>query len=246
MPNWCWNEYTVNGPKKSLRNLFKIINNYADDYSWLPPAFFDEKEHVRTDCLDRLAGDYDEEANIRKHFEQILGRKLDECNDNLRCFDISCSDEIDDQGFCFCFNSAWTPSITIAEYITKRWPDLTFTVNYAEEGCEFCGRIGYDPQHKEEGLYYRSYDFPKECIIRCEDMVDNYFNDCFGSACTCDSSFEDVKKDFLQHYAGRGCHDCKEKGSELCELMQPHCNEQCTLEDYLSELEERFLEQKDA
>ena len=226
-----------------MRELYDLLKCYEDGHSsdWMPAAFIKGIPLTPAASLEILEGHDYSSAMVYDNIKKVLGRETGE-NETLRCFDLAVnSSPFDGNSFRFWFNSAWIPSVPIAEYISKRWPELSFHVEFTEEGEFFCGCMDYDADRKEDGVDYRDYDWPKECLSErdTEDMVEDFLSNDVDLSTK--PSYEEVQAVFLKEFADRGCSNCNRAGTEVCEIMKNQ-DTNYSIEDFLPQLKERYVE----
>ncbi|CAB4159250.1 hypothetical protein UFOVP704_68 [uncultured Caudovirales phage] len=135
MPNWCMNELTITGP--------------ADKVSaWA--TLHTTKYETSTSVLDFNKSvpepvDEDGNCNIRWQYKN-WGTKWGACD--------TCYLQYDEGHVTIAFDTAWGPPDEWVSNMYEQFPDLSFSLRYAEPGMGFAGNIwadkeGYRSEHRE-------------------------------------------------------------------------------------------------
>ena len=176
MPNWCYNHLDVSGDKKQLQEFVeKSLTKYDDGED----RFIFNGTHHMAEELDITKGtqtqDEKEQAilNLANHgytdwYEWRLGEwgtKWDASNPVIQ------HDEED--LFSISFATAWSPPLEWIENILHKFPDLSFELEYDEEGMGFGGKL--EAQHDmiwDHRMYDIGYQCSK-CKQECETIAMN-------------------------------------------------------------------------
>ena len=156
MPNWCYTDYVIEGDKKELQTLYETLQR------------LDTKTELKTtsgfggrwlgNLVTELGGDW----------EKIY------CRGSIDWYDME-----DDQ-LKILTETAWGPMTEVFDFITEKFPSLTYYYQAEEPGCELYW------SNDTEGLHFYKY------VVRlCKDGYDEceYFE-------TQEEAFEYISKNF--------------------------------------------------
>jgi hypothetical protein len=117
MPNWCENRLQVVGERKELD-------------TFLAECFSKDK-------YDRKTLDFEKIIPLGEPGDDRYGKYCDRWGTKWNVSDC----DIDDDGgsITVWFETAWSPPIPIMEALTKKYPALSFTLEYSEGGVGFRG-----------------------------------------------------------------------------------------------------------
>lgn len=128
MPNWCSNALYVSGDADKVKSFF---NNGVQDGLWKMSLYFpmpielevttSPSKEPNQDLIKRFGHDnwYDWRC-------ENYGTKWDSDSDNYG----------DDYVY---FETAWSPPLPWLQKVAKDYPELTFRIDYSEEGMQFGG-----------------------------------------------------------------------------------------------------------
>ena len=145
MPNWCDNSVTLySKDKEKIDALDKVLTN-ADDTS------------VFNHLFPRPA---DQEDNWYEWNCQNWGTKWDVTPIDWERYD--------DNKIWISFNSAWSPPISLYEYLSENgWNVEAY---YHESGCAFCGKYT-----TEDGDAFYEYDYTdRKSLEMIPEDIDNF------------------------------------------------------------------------
>ena len=148
MPNWCNNFIEIQGDKKTITKLSRIIkgSNNSDDNRGVFAALIGTKPFVTAEDYDKGAW-YD--AN-NSWFGTKWDISYDECNYTFN-----------DESISFSCETAWAPPIPFLATLCKMY-GVSGVITYDEGGCDFAGRTTIDNEGNiveeedytyNEGLY---------------------------------------------------------------------------------------------
>lgn len=178
MPNWCENNFTASGDPAELRRFAESSMGFYAQYpltDWDRKA--GRTETVPTEkyfCFNALVrtppevlqNGYDSHAYSPEILARIKagektgvmdgyhwsidnwGTKWDIYYDEIGLDDMNWSP--DGSEISFSFDTAWSPPVPWFYRITELFPTLSFTLEYAESGCWFGGRVTYEDGQLEE------------------------------------------------------------------------------------------------
>jgi hypothetical protein len=131
MPNWCNNFIEIQGYKKTITKLSRIIkgsNNSDDNYRGVFAALIGTKPFVTAEDYDKGAW-YD--AN-NSWFGTKWDISYDECNYTFN-----------DESISFSCETAWAPPIPFLATLCKMY-GVSGVITYDEGGSDFAGRTTID------------------------------------------------------------------------------------------------------
>jgi len=128
MANWCSNEITITGNNEIIEKLLNEISSEERpglDFNMIIccPENFPEYESIK-DAFDIIG------------FDRVLwcvenwGTKGNACEVNIRT---------GDNNVVISFETAWSPSLPITEKLAQKYPMLSFSHHFKEEGVGFRG-----------------------------------------------------------------------------------------------------------
>ena len=176
MPNWCDNSLTVEGDEKELERFYEHAKGYGLTWESDEQIPKDEKYHSLLD-FSKFVRPTDTEL-LRPYGSQEDSYGYDWCNENWgtkwnACDAISNWDEnrygigadgIDKSYIGYSFNTAWSPmSEQLLRNMEQMFPNLKFSYQFIETGCEFYGRWNTEESRHEV------YEFPD-----LERLVEDY------------------------------------------------------------------------
>lgn len=180
MPNWCNNDLSITGPKKTINIIKdKLIESKKDD------------------------NDATGIGEVRI-FETLIGSKIDEANGdwynhNLQRYgtkwDVAMSDAIVSKNridskteeITMTFDTAWSPPIEFCTNLSKLYPDLAIRLFYSESGCDFSGEFVID---KELGSYSEEYGYYEGLYLLRKEVWWESIEYCIELAIEDDESFK--------------------------------------------------------
>ena len=166
MPNWCDNTLTISGASEKLKEFKDVFKGSPVKWSKEDPANIDgilfeydkiQKEQEKTICFNALVPVPKEMIEIgysdRGNSSQLSTFEyLNSASDGYTwCiknwgtkWDID-SDAIDiieeENKISYCFETAWSPCVPFVIAVSKKFPDLNFSLSYCEMGIGFAGQI---------------------------------------------------------------------------------------------------------
>lgn len=147
MPNHCSNTLIVKGNSNELlafKNSFLVNTENKASYNGIHPMPKELKADVSP--LPKKEGETEKQYKIRmKTYKELYGADnwYDwSCNNWGTKWDVydfySMGDDSDTEFSCH-FNSAWAPPLGWVEKAVKKFPTLSFYMEFIEEGMQFCG-----------------------------------------------------------------------------------------------------------
>lgn len=123
MPNWCFNEMSIKGSGKEIENILDNARNEEEnnDFSLEKLLPMPESEDKNNWYEWRLAN---------------WGTKWD-------LSDVTIQGDFNpesDEEVSICFSTAWSPPLEGIVSVSKKFPELSFSVFYSEPGADFCGK----------------------------------------------------------------------------------------------------------
>jgi len=181
MPNWCYNDLSIIGPKKTI----SIIKKKLDEIS-------KSSEEESSTIFSTLIG-RDEEMYKNDWYSHNTGRYGTK-------WDVNIKDAIYDKGSVnskndeihITFDTAWSPPIEFCTKLSSLYPDLEIRLFYEESGNDFSGEFttgrdlgSFDDQYTYyEGLYFlrkeswwESIDYSIQSAVDEESSLDNFIKE---------------------------------------------------------------------
>jgi hypothetical protein len=124
MPNWCDNYLTLTGPAEATNKFI------ADN------VFIDEDGEVGTFRFNQLVPIPDDKEEDADWATENWGTKWD-----LTSNEGIVWNHIDDTHVGITFFTAWGPPDVWLKTVAPMYPEITFTLDYVEQGMFLCGKI---------------------------------------------------------------------------------------------------------
>jgi len=168
MPNWCTNTLTVSGEEKALTHLLDLWE--PRNFQALVPMPEDEESQAAQSKGGEL-----------KDIDNLLGGDLYPPWYHWRLHNWGTKWDIEDpyehlsgneEVVILEFDTAWSPPEPFVAKIAKKFPLLTFELEYYELGNGFAGRTIYNRGAQVE----RSEGFPEEFEF-CTDVLESIDKD---------------------------------------------------------------------
>ena len=150
MPNWCSNEVTIDGTKEAMA---KFVEECFTDFKGTPVLDFNKV--MPEPDYDQPQKDGTHNNGVQKELHDVMpdwwnwrnnnwGTKWNLVPDpegNLTGYEVVGQDD----GFIQLeFETAWSPPNGIYNEIWAKYPDLTVSWFYREDGCQMAGWLPYD------------------------------------------------------------------------------------------------------
>lgn len=181
MPNWCNNFIEIQGDKKTIQKLTRIIESSkipSDDNRGIFSALIGTKPFVTAEDYDK-GGWYD--AN-NSWFGTKWDISYDECNYTF-----------EDKSISFSCETAWSPPVQFLATLCKMYK-VSAEIRYEEGGMDFAGRTSLDDEGNiveeedytyNEGVYVldnevfwmnleNDFDYHADENTSPDDFVSNY------------------------------------------------------------------------
>ena len=150
MPNWCSNEVEIYGEKEAIA---KFVEECFTDFKGTPVLDF-AKVMPEPD-YDQPQKDGTHNNGVQKELHDVMpdwwnwrnnnwGTKWNLVPDpegNLTGYEVTGQSE---DFLQLEFETAWSPPAGIYDTIFEKYPDLTVSWFYREEGCQLAGWLPYD------------------------------------------------------------------------------------------------------
>jgi hypothetical protein len=142
MPNWCSNTFEMVGPKETVREFEKFLNenNGKEWFDFFLPCPQELKD------VGNIPHDYSNDELVEKFgYADWYSWSIDNwgCKWNCEAQDWTVNDYDEEQlSITFWFDSPWGPPIALYEYISENEEYAIFG-NYNEEGMAFVGKFEY-------------------------------------------------------------------------------------------------------
>lgn len=165
MPNWCNNALKVSGKAVEVRRFAKAFIGLPARYkgetmTTVPKECFNALYPVPQDVLERgynahvelnpiermecIYGDKEPPIPLDGYHWQIKywGTKWDVYDDvTYDKSQLENTRDTDQVHITYYFDTAWSPPANWLKKVAKDFPDLEFTLLYAEPGCNFAGKL---------------------------------------------------------------------------------------------------------
>ena len=150
MPNWCSNEVTIEGTKEDMA---KFVEECFTDFKGTPVLDFNKV--MPEPDYNKPQKDGTHNNGVQKELHDVMpdwwnwrntnwGTKWNLVPDpegNLTGYEVVGQDD----GFIQLeFETAWSPPNGIYNEIWAKYPDLTVSWFYREDGCQLAGWLPYD------------------------------------------------------------------------------------------------------
>ena len=150
MPNWCSNEVTIEGTKEDMA---KFVEECFTDFQGTPVLDFNKV--MPEPDYNKPQKDGTHNNGVQKELHDVMpdwwnwrnnnwGTKWNLVPDpegNLTGYEVVGQDD----GFIQLeFETAWSPPNGIYNEIWTKYPDLTVSWFYREDGCQMAGWLPYD------------------------------------------------------------------------------------------------------
>lgn len=166
MPNWCRNILTITGPKDSVASLVSAIKGpdafvSAKDAAKILPLSFHSLVPVPKNILKYTFGG--EKERQEGTYLPISG--YDWCvyhwGTKWNAHDTQVDYDAGSGRAAYIFETAWSPPTTFIRKIAKDYPELTFFLEYEEDGCDYKGAIevhGDEYSENNQPYHVRAHD----------------------------------------------------------------------------------------
>ena len=182
MPNWCWNNLSVDGKREDIKRFLDAITNEDGKYDLTLPYPCPEPLQITARFLPEPSEDDDEETKaLRKQYQENIenygtaswyqwnidnwGTKWPpEINDY----------DIDDDGkhIHLRFDSAWAPPSALIQKLSAEFQTLSFVIWYDEGGMCFAGAEAY----QAGDCIYNGY-FEYDSVPEWKELSETDFDD---------------------------------------------------------------------
>jgi hypothetical protein len=128
VPNWCWNQATISGPKPVIDEIKTLLTDPTEDsrlLKWMRPIPEDQRDNWYDWCV----------AN--------WGSKWDIANPCVQ--DLNEEDAV-----TFTFDTAWTPPVEAFRHWAEQDGRVTYRLSFIEEGMMFVGWDSYDGEYFDD------------------------------------------------------------------------------------------------
>ncbi len=167
MPNWCFNELTVTGPKESLERFAAAARGVhpGDDSNTEEPLCFQALVPMPADpASDETALNHDDSLPAWWTW------RLRHWGTSKDCSAPSVIEIDEGAGLLYHFDTAWAPPTELLRAIGTRFADLTFNLQYCEPGCGVCGTFGVHGEYvkdvEDPSCDHGQEDDCEECVQR--------------------------------------------------------------------------------
>ena len=172
MPNWCLNTLEVTGPEDKVKAFAQKAKGNTSNYNSFHGESWEALDDIRIaaiasnmpepgpisdlsfhalrpvpDIVCRLGFDDGFAEKTAKalgiEFPGYGGYRWQTSNWGTKWEPDVHSLEVDTNYIYYEFSTAWSPPLTLIEYLTVEWPELTFSISYREEGMGFEGEATY-------------------------------------------------------------------------------------------------------
>jgi len=152
MPNWCENTLTIRGAKKDLEDFKQKITPQQEDkdqkdiclFNTFRPMPIEYKGVTSPNNNEELAKTLTEKFGYRDWYSWALGvwgTKWGCCDSYWETEEPFSEDESDTYNLVLHYQTAWSPGDDCLEEIFQGLDNLSFFLNYREEGMGFEGAL---------------------------------------------------------------------------------------------------------
>jgi hypothetical protein len=144
MPNYCDCDLWVDGSDEDIDRLVAVVGSETDAFNFskiipYPQAFADrDADRTKLNESEFLAkyGSRSDGFNSGGYdwCVQNWGTKWDACRSVMRKA-TDCP--------LFRFSTAWAPPLPVIKRLAELFPELMISLEYFEQGCEYCGGVTY-------------------------------------------------------------------------------------------------------
>jgi len=189
MPNWCNNTLNVEGDLNALQDLKKRVlkvNEYdtveftMEGLMPTPPELLEQTSpaYFRGD-----ENDTEGRLEFEKHIEQLEEKygyrdwydwRVHNWGTKWDCADSNV-DELDGEGLCVYYNTAWGPNTQFIKFAASVYPSLRFKLSFEEPGMGFCGVYevtGDDEDYQEGDLEWK--DEETDRLVTYDSELERY------------------------------------------------------------------------
>jgi len=158
MPNWCYNNLTIDGTTKGGKILAEAFRpKYPMDDGTLDANPFQDLMPIPEDLriVSGWFGDGTDKQNEMQKLYEANKEKYGFENWYHWCianwgtkWDATVQDFDDNNinDIRVYFETAWSPPLDFLSWFCEQHPDTVFTLNYDEEGCSFEGETTHNPE----------------------------------------------------------------------------------------------------
>jgi len=139
VPNWCFNELTISGSKKSLDKCLRSIKGkQGQKKGAVQPLDFEKIVPTPKALINTVSpsdhNDKKVQARLKKYgYENWYDFHCSEWGTKWNCGEASLSRISSDKAL-ITFDTAWSPPKPVIEKLSMDFPDLEFHLSYQEEG----------------------------------------------------------------------------------------------------------------
>lgn len=147
MPNYCDCDLYIEGSKEDVTRLVAMVASHDRCFDFdriIPyPAHFAERDADR----ERLSPE-DFLAKYGSRDDGFNSGGYEWCTANRGTKWNACDPVIlkDTGGPLFRFKTAWAPPLPVIKRLAELFPEVTISLEYFEQGMEFCGGVAYVPK----------------------------------------------------------------------------------------------------
>jgi hypothetical protein len=168
VPNYCFNTLEVTGPADSIKSFAKKARGHTSSYNSFNKGGWEVFDDIRIASIASMNPEPGKVSDLSFHalhpvpaeirrlgFDSTVAKKVAETlgikypgmggADWQRANwgtkwepDVQFAD-VNENYIRYEFYTPWTPPLEFVEHIAKEWPDLTFEIEYREEGMCFEG-----------------------------------------------------------------------------------------------------------
>jgi len=142
MPNWCTNRLTITGPEEQVALLHSQVRHNGDGVPILLASLHPMPEELTYTSAPNRDASPEQLAYLEATYGATdwyawatstagWGTKWADCE--------TVEDAREPGRLVYRFESAWSPPVEGVKNISARFPALTFSLEYAEPGCDFSG-----------------------------------------------------------------------------------------------------------
>jgi len=189
MPNWCNNTLNVEGDLNALQDFKKrvlVVNEYNNIDFTMEGLMPTPKELLEMTSPVMWRGDEnDTEGKVKfeEYVAELMSKyghsdwyswRVENWGTKWDCAD-SHVDEMDGEGLCVYYNTAWGPNTQFIKFAASVYPSLQFKLSFEEPGMAFCGVYevkGDDEDYQDGDLEWK--DEETDRLVTYDSELERY------------------------------------------------------------------------
>ena len=131
MPNYCYNEITIEGDTTELKKLLRYVKSRESEFDFNKILPYPEE-------YSKMDAGGNNEGYQHGGYEWCIAN----WGTKWKAEEIDVS--LDDNCLTVHFDSAWSPALGITAKLAELYPNLRFKHSYEEEGLDFSGYVAFE------------------------------------------------------------------------------------------------------